>query len=286
LAGSVAAKLSPLQQWHQQHIQRQQQAAVKAQKWWDSRERKAAAVAAATGLAKRKQGIALAAAAVAAAGGGGDTEGMQADSDSSSAELWPNGLHDCNPQCPLCQTELEQQQQQHPAGGSSSSSSSSVSVPYDDPFLWRRLLWRLLGKVSPEAQAFHAHYLNMCPHSCSARYVVAWQRWMAVFMVLLYSCGSLHTAAWHMRKCAVERYEYRSRAHTPRLHLLCLNCFALCSNWHMVVGSLDRCMWASGVDVIEKVLVSPEGLVSGLRTRMLRQYSRVINAAHCKVGSI
>lgn len=165
MAGSAAAKLSPLQQWHQQHIQRQQQAAVQAQDWWDSRERIAAAVAAATGHAKHKQGSATAAA-------GEGTEGMQAASGSSSTELWPNGLHDSNHQCPLCQEELKQQQQ-HRAGGSSSSSGSSTGlVPYDDPFLWRRRLWRLLGKLSrPEAQAFHAHYLNMCPHSCSKRYV-------------------------------------------------------------------------------------------------------------------
>jgi hypothetical protein len=166
MAGSVAAQLLPLQEWHQQHIQRQQQAAVKAQKWWDSTERKAAAVAAATGRAKRKQGsAAVAVTTAAAAGDRGEEGGLQADTDSSSAELWPNGLHDSNPQCPLCQTELKQQQR--PAGDSSSSSSSIESVPYDDLFLWRRLLWRLLGKLSPEAQAFYAHYLNMCPHSCS-----------------------------------------------------------------------------------------------------------------------
>lgn len=35
--------------------------------------------------------------------------------------------------------------------------------------------------------------------------------------------------------------------------------------------------------MIDKVLASPEGLVSGNRTRLLRQYSRVLNAAFCKV---
>jgi len=67
----------------------------------------------------------------------------------------------------------------HKAAGSSSSSSnesggvaadgsgnlySSWPVAYDDPFLWRRLMWKLLGKLSPHAQAFYAQYLALCPH--------------------------------------------------------------------------------------------------------------------------
>lgn len=59
-------------------------------------------------------------------------------------------------------------------GDSSSSSKTSSSdsngsnspwpVACDDPFLWRRLLWKLLGKLSPEAQAFYATHADMCPH--------------------------------------------------------------------------------------------------------------------------
>jgi hypothetical protein len=32
--------------------------------------------------------------------------------------------------------------------------------------MWRRLLWQLLGKLSPAGQAFYATYLAFCPH-CS-----------------------------------------------------------------------------------------------------------------------
>jgi hypothetical protein len=56
----------------------------------------------------------------------------------------------------------------HGGGGGSSSSSGPYTgwaVPYDDPFLWRRLMWQLLGKLSPEAQAFYSTYLAMCPHA-------------------------------------------------------------------------------------------------------------------------
>jgi hypothetical protein len=30
--------------------------------------------------------------------------------------------------------------------------------------MWRLLLWQLLGKLSPEAQAFYAQYTAACPH--------------------------------------------------------------------------------------------------------------------------
>jgi hypothetical protein len=30
--------------------------------------------------------------------------------------------------------------------------------------MWRRLLWQLLGKLSPQAQAFYAQHLAVCRH--------------------------------------------------------------------------------------------------------------------------
>jgi hypothetical protein len=134
------------------------------------------------------------AAAAAAAGTGGKSQLSERGSRSSSSSgVWPPGDHDSHAQCPLCKQE-QQQQQRHPkrqvgaspmsigssggsSGGGSSSSGSSSSrsgpytgwtVPYDDPFMWRRLMWQLLGKLSPEAQAFYSTYLAMCPHATDA----------------------------------------------------------------------------------------------------------------------
>jgi hypothetical protein len=98
----------------------------------------------------------------------------------------------------------------------------------------------------------------------------------------------LHLRLYEHRRLAYARVLSRGMvlAHVLTcLPLRCLIWVALCSNWHLVVGSLKRCLWAGGVDVIDKVLATPEGLVSGNRTRLLRQYSRVISTAHCKVGA-
>jgi hypothetical protein len=84
-----------------------------------------------------------------------------ASSSSQGAAQWPsNGPCDWHPDCRLCREE--QQKAQCQPDSSSSSRGMRYPVPYDDPFLLRRLLWRLLGKLSPEAQSFlHA---RMCPH--------------------------------------------------------------------------------------------------------------------------
>eukprot|EP00775_Hariotina_reticulata_P007199 gene7199-7413_t len=60
------------------------------------------------------------------------------------------------------------------SGGSSDSgggpsSFSSPAVSWTDPFMWRRLLWQLLGKLNPAAQGFYATYLGMCPHVLEPR---------------------------------------------------------------------------------------------------------------------
>eukprot|EP00775_Hariotina_reticulata_P007198 gene7198-7412_t len=54
--------------------------------------------------------------------------------------------------------------------GGSPSSFSSPAVSWTDPFMWRRLLWQLLGKLNPAAQGFYATRLMACPH-CSHKEV-------------------------------------------------------------------------------------------------------------------
>jgi hypothetical protein len=58
------------------------------------------------------------------------------------------------------------------SGGSSSSSQQAAAglygalpVPWSDPFMMRRLLWDLLGKLKPTAQAWFKQYADMCPHT-------------------------------------------------------------------------------------------------------------------------
>jgi hypothetical protein len=91
------------------------------------------------------------------------SNGYSGGSTSSVECSWSNAEWDRFPQCPLCQQEQEQQQHGH-ASSSSSSGGYSEPVHYSDPFMWRRLLWQLLGKLSPQAQAFYAQHLAMCPH--------------------------------------------------------------------------------------------------------------------------
>jgi len=70
------------------------------------------------------------------------------------------------------------------AGGSSrvwAASSSPRPVPWDDPFMWRRLLWQLLGKLNPQhrpstatvARCAHTEQLNQSEGmlSCSSAHI-------------------------------------------------------------------------------------------------------------------
>jgi hypothetical protein len=38
-----------------------------------------------------------------------------------------------------------------------------------DPFMWRRLMWGLLGKLKPTAQDWYVQYYSMCPHCPNRR---------------------------------------------------------------------------------------------------------------------
>jgi hypothetical protein len=88
--------------------------------------------------------------------------------------------------CGLCAAE---QAAAAAAGACSSSSGSSSSpdaaglygalpVPWSDPFMMRRLLWDLLGKLKPTAQAWFRDQMFMCPHRGLSR------EWRMVVMSL------------------------------------------------------------------------------------------------------
>jgi hypothetical protein len=76
--------------------------------------------------------------------------------------------------CPLC----AQEQQAAAAAGDTSSATASTAEPpiaacyipgssqqaWRDSFMWRRLMWGLLGKLKPTAQAWYVQYYGMCPH--------------------------------------------------------------------------------------------------------------------------
>ena len=102
------------------------------------------------------------------------------------SQRWLPGPCDWHPDCSLCRQEQQQQQQQQHAntGAASRGVGSSIddsrrsvgdcsnasnpytswAVPYDDPYMFRRLLWRLLGKLSPAAQTLYSQHAGMCPH--------------------------------------------------------------------------------------------------------------------------
>jgi hypothetical protein len=155
--------------WYATWVQQKTDAYKQSRAWWESDERRKLAIDGARG---RKPAPTSAPAASEKAG----------NSSSGSSDEWKHGAYDVCASCPLCQLEQEQQMQQQAmnkqpgnnlgngcgrgpgsaAGGAGGGSSDAV--PYSDPFMWRRLLWQLLGKLNPESQAFYAQYLAMCPH--------------------------------------------------------------------------------------------------------------------------
>jgi hypothetical protein len=89
--------------------------------------------------------------------------------------------------CPLCAQEQQQQQAAAADAAPSDSSPAAASLPADsppssstpsaacfipnnpqqawrDPFSWRRLVWGLLGRLKPTAQAWYVQHYGMCPH--------------------------------------------------------------------------------------------------------------------------
>jgi hypothetical protein len=88
-----------------------------------------------------------------------------------------DGVPGCRLGCPWCTSEEQeqaewehrQQQQQQQPGQQGARPVDSVfadpPVDHTSPFLWRRLLWGLLGRVAPRARAVLEDQAGMCPHS-------------------------------------------------------------------------------------------------------------------------
>jgi hypothetical protein len=38
-----------------------------------------------------------------------------------------------------------------------------------DPYMWRRLVWGLLGKLKPTSRDWYVQHYGMCPHCPSRR---------------------------------------------------------------------------------------------------------------------
>jgi hypothetical protein len=170
----MGQQLAPLFTWHQAWLQQHAQQTQQAREWWNSPDRRAFTAEACMGKATAAAAVAASQPAAAAAGGGAASPGSgihnSSSSSSSSGEehAWKAGCYDFHAKCPLCQDEVKQQQQRQQQQQQHSSSSCSEAVPHTNLFMWRRLLWQLLGKLSPESQAFYAQYLVVCPH-CSSR---------------------------------------------------------------------------------------------------------------------
>jgi hypothetical protein len=100
------------------------------------------------------------------ASGSSSTSGSGGSSSGTVAETDADGSF-CG-SCKLCQEELQQQQQQQQQRASAKRSSSSAGAqPLDtaDPFMWRRLMWGLLGRIKPSARKLYAAEKHMCPHT-------------------------------------------------------------------------------------------------------------------------
>jgi hypothetical protein len=153
--------------WYATWVQQKDSAYKQSQEWWESNERRKLAANGAKGSKPTPTS--------------GPAASHKAGNNSSGNDEWKSGGYDFCASCPLCQQEQEQQTQQqsideHASEGLANGCSQgpcpaagevgdfSDPVPYSDPFMWRRLLWQLLGKLSPEAQAFHAQYSAACPH--------------------------------------------------------------------------------------------------------------------------
>jgi hypothetical protein len=169
-AAASCSLFTPLWAFHTAWLQQQKKGAAAARKWWDGPVRRKIVVAAAKGQPLDVDELV----SLQEKGDGGPQAPQPFPASSSSSE-WPSGGHDFHPWCSVCRQEHMQQcrssrssrgvnglqpveQQQHGCG----------TVPYTDPFMWRRLLWQLLGKLSPESQAFYAQYLAVCPHCPNA----------------------------------------------------------------------------------------------------------------------
>jgi hypothetical protein len=75
--------------------------------------------------------------------------------------------------CPLCEQEPQEQlattdaaaaAADSPAAAAAASAACKPLGGCRDPFMWRRLVWQLLGRLMPTAQAWYMQHYGMCPH--------------------------------------------------------------------------------------------------------------------------
>jgi hypothetical protein len=80
--------------------------------------------------------------------------------------------------CPLCAQEQQAPAAAAAAGDTSTATASTTEPPlaacyipnspqhaWKDPFMWRRLVWGLLGRQKPTARDWYVQYYGMCPHT-------------------------------------------------------------------------------------------------------------------------
>ncbi|WIA19934.1 hypothetical protein OEZ85_005822 [Tetradesmus obliquus] len=155
-----SALFSPLIAWYGGWLRQHDLLVRQSRVWWCSEARCKLAADGCRGMRPAPTSGAAAAAAAAAGVEKAAKGGKKASCGGSCDEEWPNGGYDFHVSCPLCQQEQQQEQQQQ----QQEEQQQSEAVPHTDPFLWRRLLWLLLGKLSPASQAFYAQYAAACPH--------------------------------------------------------------------------------------------------------------------------
>ncbi|WIA40229.1 hypothetical protein OEZ86_013611 [Tetradesmus obliquus] len=153
-----SALFSPLITWYGGWLRQHDLLVRQSRVWWCSEARCKLAADGCRGMRPAPTSGAAAAAAAAAGVEKAAKGGKKASCGGSCDEEWPNGGYDFHVSCPLCQQEQQQEQQQQ------EEQQQSEAVPHTDPFLWRRLLWLLLGKLSPASQAFYTQYAAACPH--------------------------------------------------------------------------------------------------------------------------
>ncbi|WIA40226.1 hypothetical protein OEZ86_013609 [Tetradesmus obliquus] len=146
-AAQCSVQFAPLIAWYTDWAEQAKQQYEESEAWWGGEDRHKLAQLQARGQKP-----------VATSGGGAADAATAAVSQKAGSDEWRSGEYDYNASCPLCQQDQQQQQQQQ------QQQKGSEAVPHTDPFMWRRLLWLLLGKLSPASQAFYAQYLAVCPH--------------------------------------------------------------------------------------------------------------------------
>jgi hypothetical protein len=104
------------------------------------------------------------------AGGGGSSKRGSQHGGSGGGKF--EAVVGCAKGCPWCAAEAEDEEaagQQPLQQGERHTSAfgAGFPVPFDSPFVLRRLLWGLLGRLAPRVRERLARGAGMCPHSSS-----------------------------------------------------------------------------------------------------------------------